>query len=592
MVCIACAADLKGKAPVVPGLRKPETLKPASVPKPPAAPKEVPGLPGVIQRPPEVVPVTAAPSPPAARPASVKRKAPPPPADKTPVPAKQVPSRMPLPPPAEVEPISQSKSSKRSKRAAAPPKAATSLQPAAPLALPPSPESFTFSPLPGTSDLEKQLEESRRNFLALQAVYQELQDENTALKQTSIREQVEDLFAQHTERVLEHGEKASELAAHWREEAERMAALLAESRVEEVTAQNRSLRAELATARQALLDMEVEKTEKDKSIVELQKRNVLLERYARKKPPTVDKCVGTDEVVPVMQARAMAPEGAEGSSMYKGFHPSASAGYQQHNQYQQQQPQGPGADAPYSLRGQRTVAHAATAIPSGSDMQLASVGQPYQQQQKQQQQVSQFPTAESVQAQGRAGMRGRRVSAPPAPVNLMARPGQTAIDVSRQIQFYSNSLSAVPEEEEPAAAAAVIHADPPSAPQQQRVVQQQPSVAPSSGPVLSRGQALMMAAHMDVIPLKGGKFQYAHQPTGYCFVLGNCPDPEEPHLIVQHYQPISLGTAEPALREAAKEVLLEEGWFSDDEAEAFFALVLKALALCANRQRQQQHVRR
>ena len=98
----------------------------------------------------------------------------------------------------------------------------------------------------------------------------------------------------------------------------------------------------------------------------------------------------------------------------------------------------------------------------------------------------------------------------------------------------------------------------------------------------------MMAAHMDIGPLKGGKFQYTHLPTGYCFVLSNGPDPEEPDIMVQHYEPISAGNAEAALREAAKDVLLEEGWFDDQQAEAFFALVLRALALCASKQRQQR----
>ena len=71
-------------------------------------------------------------------------------------------------------------------------------------------------------------------------------------------------------------------------------------------------------------------------------------------------------------------------------------------------------------------------------------------------------------------------------------------------------------------------------------------------------------------------------------MLSNGPDPEEPDIMVQHYEPISAGNAEAALREAAKDVLLEEGWFDDQQAEAFFALVLRALALCASKQRQQR----
>ena len=373
-------------------------------------------------------------------------------------------------------------------------------------------------------------------------------------------------------------EKASDLAAHWREEAEKMAALLAESRVEEVAVQNRTLRAELATARQALLDMEVAKTEQDKALVELQKRNVHLERYARKKPQMSNKCVGTDDPVPIMQARAMAPEGAAGSSLYRGIYP----GMQHENmmmQNTQQQPAGFGVDAPYSLRNQLTV----PPFNSGSDMHVVSNGQPQPQQQVQ------HMTEESVQANARANMRGRRVSAPVAGP-LQARPGQTAADVSRQIQFYSNSLSAVPEEEAEAAVAEAPRPRETSSPARQQQQQQAGSGAPSTGGLLSRGQGLMLAAHMDAKPLKGGKFQYTHHLTGYTFILGNDPDPTDPTMpeLDIHYEPISFGTAEAALRKVCSnqpDLLLEEGWFSEEQAEMFFGLVCQAMGICAMEQK-------
>lgn len=594
------------------GLRKPETSKPAAVPKPPAAAKEVPGLPGVVQNPGK--PSTAATKATTGRPISAKRKTPA--ADFTPV--KQIVSGT-LAPGAGFEnnTFSPEQSAKRSKqlsqpympaaRAPAPSAAAVAPPPAAMLPPPrqqprnstfpmmPPPQAFTFSPLPVTSHAEKMLEESRRNFVELQTLFNELQEENTALKTASIRDQVEELFAQHTERVLEHGEKASDLAAHWREEAEKMASLLAESRVEEVGVQNRTLRAELATARQALLDMEVAKAEQEKAIVELQKRSVHLERYARKKPAMVNKCVGTDDPVVIMQAHAMCPEGAAGSSLYRGYYPGMQhenmmQNQQQYNHQQQQQPGGFGVDAPYSLRNQRTVPYL-----SSSDMNLASngvvavggggVGQQHQQQHQQQVQVQvqQHMTEESVQANARDTIRGRRVSGlPPVAGPLHARPGQTAADVSRQIQFYSNSLSAVPEE------AAEAEGSGPLPQQQQQQQQQQPGSAnaPSTGVLLSRGQGLMMAAHMDAKPLKGGKFQFTHHLTGYCFILGNDPDPSDPTMpeLDIHYQPISLGTAEAALRKvcgAQPDLLLEEGWFSEEQAEMFFGFVCQAMGICA-----------
>ncbi|KAL4537148.1 hypothetical protein Ndes2437B_g08300 [Nannochloris sp. 'desiccata'] len=512
--------DRKSKAPQVSGLRKPETSKPAAVPKPPAAAKEVPGLPGVVQNPGK--PSTAATKATTGRPISAKRKTPA--ADFTPV--KQIVSGT-LAPGAGFEnnTFSPEQSAKRSKTAV------TALHACC-------------------SHAEKMLEESRRNFVELQTLFNELQEENTALKTASIRDQVEELFAQHTERVLEHGEKASDLAAHWREEAEKMASLLAESRVEEVGVQNRTLRAELATARQALLDME---------------------------------------------AHAMCPEGAAGSSLYRGYYPGMQhenmmQNQQQYNHQQQQQPGGFGVDAPYSLRNQRTVPYL-----SSSDMNLASngvvavggggVGQQHQQQHQQQVQVQvqQHMTEESVQANARDTIRGRRVSGlPPVAGPLHARPGQTAADVSRQIQFYSNSLSAVPEE------AAEAEGSGPLPQQQQQQQQQQPGSAnaPSTGVLLSRGQGLMMAAHMDAKPLKGGKFQFTHHLTGYCFILGNDPDPSDPTMpeLDIHYQPISLGTAEAALRKvcgAQPDLLLEEGWFSEEQAEMFFGFVCQAMGICA-----------
>jgi len=585
----------------VSGLRKPETSKPAALPKPPAAAKEVPGLPGVVQK--TSKGSTAGTKSTSARPISAKRKTPA--ADFTPV--KQIVSGT-LAPGAELEnnTFSPEQSAKRSKQLSKPSMpaarvpaasaAAAALPPAAMLPPPrqqprnptfpmmPPPQAFTFSPLPVTTNAEKMLEESRRNFVELQTLFNELQEENTALKTASIRDQVEELFAQHTERVLEHGEKASDLAAHWREEAEKMASLLAESKVEEVGAQNRTLRAELATARQALLDMEVSKAEQEKAIVELQKRNVHLERYARRKPAMANKCVGTDDPVVIMQAHAMCPEGAAGSSLYRGFYP----GMQHENmmQNQPQQPGGFGVDAPFSLRNQRTVPYL-----SSSDMNLASNGVAVggaQQQQVQTQQ--QHMTEESVQANARDTIRGRRVSAlPPVAGPLHARPGQTAADVSRQIQFYSNSLSAVPEE----AAQAEGQKPLPQQQQQQEQLEEQPESAnaPSTGLLLSRGQGLMMAAHMDAKPLKGGKFQFTHHLTGYCFILGNDPDPTDPTMpeLDIHYQPISLGTAEAALRKvcgAKPDLLLEDGWFSEEQAEMFFGFVCQAMGICAMEQKQ------
>ncbi len=52
----------------------------------------------------------------------------------------------------------------------------------------------------------------------MQREYQGLQREYEALKAARLNEDVEELLREHNRHVTEHGAKAAELAAHWRQE--------------------------------------------------------------------------------------------------------------------------------------------------------------------------------------------------------------------------------------------------------------------------------------------------------------------------------------------------------------------------------------
>ncbi len=84
---------------------------------------------------------------------------------------------------------------------------------------------------------------------------------------------------------------------------------------------------------------------------------------------------------------------------------------------------------------------------------------------------------------------------------------------------------------------------------------------------------------MEAVPLKGGRFQYTHHPTGYRFVLSPEADPDEPGEPAVRYVPLALGTAERALG-AVHEGLVEEGWIPEASLELFCSKITEALALC------------
>jgi len=276
----------------------------------------------------------------------------------------------------------------------------------------------------------------------------------------------------------------------------------------------RTLHADLATARQALLDMNVAKAQQDKALVELQKRNKFLERHARI-PTTLDKCVGTDPPpavdtwvqvphgIELYQARAFVPEGAAGSSLYThgegaGHGHTARAA----------------VEASYTLQAQRTMAQGAGGSFSGSDMRLASGpqvrghGMP--------------PTGESVQGQ-QAGR--RRMSAPPAP--LLGPDG-----MPRQIQFYSTSGPSAP------LPPVAEHGE-----EEEHVVAAVPAA-----------EAELLAACGMVGTVAGSTARYTHAGTGFCFEVRPAPpdseaDAEGGEKHDWHYHLVNLGAAEPVLQQ-------------------------------------------
>jgi len=404
--------------------------------------------------------------------------------------------------------------------------------------LPPSPEPCHLSPLP-PSDIADQLDEMRAHFASMANLCTKLQEENAELKSSRIRDDVEEVIAQQTTHVLEHGRKASELAQHWKDEAERMAELVEQLRGGVVQDDLRSVNAELATARQALLDMDISCAQREKALVELQKRNKFLERHARV-PNTEDKCVGTDTPqgvntwvqaphgMEMMQARAFVPEGAAGSSLYisgPGVGIEAAPGHV--------------VDESYTLHRQRTVPFG---LNGSSDMHLDS-------------QRRGLPgTGESV-LQRVAG--SRRMSAPAAP--LVGPDG-----MPRQIQFYSTSggrsggLDAVPEEE-PANGASIVPGGEPE---------------------------LLAMCGMIAASLPGGRTLYTHPFTGFRFEIGLAPpdtddatDVDSVRMDLQ-YRPIAFGTAHAYIASIPDfgEFLLSDFQFASSKRLLLMRLITEGLA--------------
>lgn len=437
---------------------------------------------------------------------------------------------------------------------------------------------------------ESLVEELRQNYDSMVAECNRLREENAALKATRIRDDVEVLISQQNDKVVEHEKKTMELVYQWRQEAERLGALLeAQEGGEERQRSSTRLMEELTTAQQELLDAELALAEKNKVIARLEKRNALLERYARI-VETQNKCIGTDDgelyasrpavsvqvpsigpTVPLMQARALAPEGVSGSVAYVPpvFPPSQTTG------------KGLGVDAPFPLPNQRTVPHVTL---SNSDMQLVN------------------GTAESVRfipPQASVDQRRRRAS---LPVHLHPAPGQNAADVSRRIRFYSNSesqgvaeelphgrqqLPTVEEDVEedhqriPASVPEPVQASNPTRVDVDQVPTEPLATRTESLPLPPRDQALSWLFNVEFTPIKG-KMMYTHRPTGYKFTLGPAPadSTEEGDAGMDtQYCPLALGDAGPYLLETSLgEALLDEFCFKSEQRTFLMEAISKALA--------------
>lgn len=173
----------------------------------------------------------------------------------------------------------------------------------------------------------KYVQEMRESMASLVALCQKLEEENAALKDLKIREDIEQVIEIQNEKVREHGQAASNVANHWKTEAERLAELLDNDHVGELNQKIRELESRVSELELEANDLKIEKIEKDSRIIELQKRNTFLEKYARIYS-TSDKCVGTDQSqgidvgiqaphgVVKLQAKSMAPEGIPSNSIY------------------------------------------------------------------------------------------------------------------------------------------------------------------------------------------------------------------------------------------------------------------------------------
>lgn len=210
----------------------------------------------------------------------------------------------------------------------------------------------------------KYVQEMRESMASLVELCQKLEEENAALKDLKIREDIEQVIEIQNEKVREHGQAASDVANHWKSEAERLAALLDKDHVDELNQKIRELQSRVSELELEANDLKVEKIEKDSRIVELQKRNTFLEKYARIYS-TSDKCVGTDQSHGVdvgiqaphgianLKARSMAPEGIPTNSIYTYGAVDASGPHWggMHRGHQEQT---------YDLQPQATIPHMAS----------------------------------------------------------------------------------------------------------------------------------------------------------------------------------------------------------------------------------------
>lgn len=300
--------------------------------------------------------------------------------------------------------------------------------------------------------------------------------------------------------------------------------------------------AQLLEARQLLLDAEAAALEKDKHVAELERRAAFLERHARI-PTTADKCVQTDggcvahagqqapslqpSGVPMLEARALAPEGAVGGSVYK------------RRQLQDVAVGAVGAsqpvDASYTLPpptqlpphrwGASASAAAGSAPPmplglTGSDMQLTGSGQVVEGRLAHAAAVPGVRlgslTAESVLPAAAVGARPAAAQLAPVPEDAPAvvpAAGErraSLAPVEKQLHFVSTSTQAAVVE--PAGAAAAEARAPAS------------SARPaSSGPFAPRELALTALTGLVATPMKAGFYRFTEPNSGFVFEFGPAP---------------------------------------------------------------------
>lgn len=127
----------------------------------------------------------------------------------------------------------------------------------------------------------KHIQEMRESMASLVDLCKKLEEENAALKDLKIREDIEQVIEIQNEKVREHGKAAAEVAEHWKSEAERLADLVDTDKVGELNQQARELQSRISELELEVNDLSISNLEKESRITELQKRNAFLEKYAR-----------------------------------------------------------------------------------------------------------------------------------------------------------------------------------------------------------------------------------------------------------------------------------------------------------------------
>jgi hypothetical protein len=356
---------------------------------------------------------------------------------------------------------------------------------------------------------EKYIHELREQMHALIKITEKLEEENAALKDMNMRSTMDDVIQIQKERMIEREKAADDLVNHWKNKVEKLEEVVSSGYLEELEEKVIVLQSKVNGLEMEKDDMDLSIKEKESRIVELQKRNAFLEKYARVYP-TTDAGIATDapqrkdvgiqapHAVAQHRAMAMAPEGVPSDSMYTyGAVDAAGPHFGGIHRGHQERT--------YELMPQATIPHQ-------TSRGTSSVG------------IAQGTAQPGIP--GTKESRRRPYMPPPMSGPLLGTDGQP-----RQIEFYSGSQS-----------------------------------EKSLAQVSAAERQLLLQFGLDA-EVSGEAVVYKHPPSGFIFKLSRAEmdddDDESGSDFDLEYEPIAWGVARAAIGRCPKleDQLLEKSYF-------------------------------